>query len=90
MGSNVLNSNRSMKRSESRRLSLPARVLVGAVLGVLLGLFVGDYTRVLEPVGRAYVQLLAMCVFPYLIASLLHGLGRLDPAVAARLFARSW
>jgi proton glutamate symport protein len=78
------------RRTGIRRLSLPVRVLVGAVLGVLLGLFVGDYTRMLEPVGKAYVQLLAMCVFPYLIASLLHGLGRLDPATAARLLARSW
>jgi len=69
---------------------LPARVLLGAVLGLLLGLCVGDYTRVLEPVGKAYVQLIAMCVFPYLIASLLHGLGRMDPATAVKLFARSW
>ena len=73
-----------------RGLSLPVRVLLGALLGVLLGLLVGDYTRVLEPVGKAYVQFLAMCVFPYLIASLLHGLGRMDPATAVRLFARSW
>src|SRR5262249_34679218 len=35
-------------------------------------------------------MMLEIAVFPYLLCSLLHGLGRLTPATAGRLFAVSW
>lgn len=71
-------------------ISLPAWVLIGAVLGIVVGIFFGDYTAVLEPVGTLYVKLLESVVFPYIICSLVHGLGSLEPATASRLFKRSW
>jgi len=71
-------------------LSLPFQVLIGALAGVVAGLFAGDFMRYVMPVGKAYVQLLAMCVYPYLLASLVHGLGGLKPATAGRLFAKAW
>ena len=63
---------------------------MGAVAGIGAGIFLGDYAKVLEPIGQAYIQLLAICVFPYVIASLLHGLGKLEPATAWRLFKHAW
>ncbi|MGH8047496.1 MAG: cation:dicarboxylate symporter family transporter, partial [Chthoniobacterales bacterium] len=65
-------------------------VLIGAVAGIAAGLFFGDYAGTLRPVGNVYAMLLEVAVYPYLICSLLHGLGRLTPAEAWRLFAAGW
>ena len=79
-----------MTDKKDSKLNLPLLVLIGAVGGIATGIFAGDYARLLEPLGTAYVQLVAMAVFPYLIASLLHGLGKLDTSTARKLFSRSW
>ncbi|MEM7443096.1 MAG: cation:dicarboxylase symporter family transporter [Pseudomonadota bacterium] len=71
-----------------RKLSsvgLPYWIVVGAVLGCLIGILFGDYASVLSPFGEAYVGLLQMVVYPYIVSSLLHGLGRLKPNTALRL-----
>jgi Na+/H+-dicarboxylate symporter len=82
-----------MIQSASKKQStgkLAFRVLIGAVSGILVGIVVGEYATYLGFLGKAYVQLLAMCVYPYLIASLLHGLGKLDTKTAKHLVGRSW
>ncbi len=65
-------------------------VLAGALAGVLTGLFFGDGARVLQPIGDIYAKLLEVAVYPYLVCSLLHGLGRITPAAAWRLFRSAW
>jgi len=65
-------------------------VLVGAVAGILVGIFFGDGARVLQPIGDIYAKLLEVAVYPYLVCSLLHGLGRLTPSAAWRLFRSAW
>jgi proton glutamate symport protein len=83
-------------RSDSERApSRPAPlailpVLVGGVLGIGLGIFVGDYARFLQPIGKLYVMLLEVAVYPYLICSLLHGLGSMSPSQAWKLFLSGW
>lgn len=69
---------------------LPVWVLIGATLGIAAGLFFGDDAAVLRPIGTAYVKMMEIVVFPYIICSLLHGLGRLSPDTAWQLFRCSW
>lgn len=69
---------------------LPLYVMIGAGLGIGAGVLFGDGATVLHPIGTAYVKLMQVVVFPYIICSLLHGLGRLAPDTAWRLFRRSW
>ena len=69
---------------------LPYWVLGGAVLGVVAGVFFGDHCAALRPIGTAYVDLMEVVVFPYIICSLLHGLGSMPPATAWLLLRRSW
>ena len=69
---------------------LPFWVLAGALLGVAMGLFLGDEAAVFKPIGTTYTKLLEIVVLPYIICSLLHGLGRLSPDTALRLFRSSW
>ena len=71
-------------------MNLASRVLVGGVAGVLVGITFGERCAILSPIGFAYVGLLQAAVYPYLICSLLHGLGSLDPGKAWRLFRSGW
>ena len=57
-------------------MSLTQRILIGVVLGLALGIFVGERAALLEPIADAYVKLLQMTVLPYVIISLVSGLGR--------------
>ena len=65
-------------------------VFIGGVLGIVLGIFVGDDARFLRPIGRLYVMLLEVAVYPYLICSLVHGLGSMSPSHAWKLFLSGW
>ncbi len=70
------------------RLSLSSQVLVGLGLGLAAGLFFGELVGFLESIGRAFILLLQMTVLPYVVASLVSGLGRLSYAGAGRLALR--
>jgi Na+/H+-dicarboxylate symporter/ABC-type amino acid transport substrate-binding protein len=58
------------------------------VLGVLTGLFFGEGAGVLQPVADIYIRLMQMTVLPYLVVTLILGLGQLSAAQAKRLAAR--
>ena len=71
-------------------IGLPVWILIGAVAGIAAGITLGERTEVLQPLGSAYAMLLQIAVYPYLLCSLLYGVGRLTPAMARRLFSASW
>jgi Na+/H+-dicarboxylate symporter len=64
---------------------LSTRILLGLGLGVAAGLFFGEAMSALEVVGDAFLRLLRMTVMPYVMVSLVVGLGRLDYAQARSL-----
>jgi proton glutamate symport protein len=70
--------------------NLPLWVLLGASLGVLAGLTFGARAAVLQPIGVAYSMMLESVVYPYILSSLIGGLGGLIRARAMRLFHASW
>jgi Na+/H+-dicarboxylate symporter len=70
------------------RLGLSARIIIGLVLGVLVGLFFGEPTAALQPLADVYIRLMQMTVLPYLVLTLIIGLGRMDAAEARRLAIR--
>ena len=76
--------------SGPRVTRLPVWILIGAVAGILTGITVGERAAILQPVGSAYAMLLQVAVYPYLICSLLSGLGRLAPSMARQLLRASW
>jgi proton glutamate symport protein len=71
-------------------ISLPVWVVLGALAGIAAGVVLGQRTAVLQPFGSAYAMMLQIAVYPYLMCSLLWGLGRLKPAMARRLLSASW
>jgi len=69
-------------------VSLSTQILVGLVLGIASGLFVGEPMGALGLVGDAYVGLLQMTVLPYVVVSLMAGLGSLSFREARELALR--
>ncbi|MCO6043943.1 cation:dicarboxylase symporter family transporter [Aeoliella sp. ICT_H6.2] len=61
-----------------RKLSLTTFILIGLVLGVLTGVFVGERAEILDPIGNGFIRLLQMAVLPYFIVALPLGFGRLS------------
>ena len=59
-----------------RKLSLTTFILIGLVLGVLTGVFVGERAEILDPIGNGFIRLLQMAVLPYFIVALPLGFGR--------------
>ena len=64
-----------------------SRVLWGLGLGIFCGVFFGEPAGKLEIVGQAYIRLLQITVLPYILVSLIGGLGRLDADIARRIGA---
>jgi Na+/H+-dicarboxylate symporter/ABC-type amino acid transport substrate-binding protein len=60
------------------RMSLSTQVMIGLFLGIVLGVFFGELVGFLQVIGDAFILLLQMTVLPYIIVSLIGGLGRLD------------
>ena len=71
-----------------RRKKSPAHsllILWGLLLGVLCGLFFGELCRPLKFVGDAFIKLLQVTVMPYIMVSLILGIGSLTGAQAREL-----
>ena len=68
--------------------STTRNILIGLALGVATGLFLGEKAGAFQLVAEAYLRLLQMTVLPYVMVSLIEGIGSLDGARARRLFVR--
>lgn len=60
-------------------------ILIGLVLGIVSGLFFGEMVEFLGMVGKAWIALLQMTVLPYVMLSMIAGLGRLSYHEALKL-----
>ena len=66
------------------------QILCAIAFGAACGLFFGEYCSILRPIGDIYVMLLQSVVYPYLIASLIGGFGRMDKEQTRKLFKKGW
>ena len=67
--------------------SLSTYILLGLLLGVFVGLFFGEYSARLQIIGDAFIKLLQMSILPYIVVSLITGIGSLS-FVQAKSLAR--
>ena len=65
-------------------------VLGGAFLGIVVGLAIGPRAGIFHPLGIAYSMLLESVIYPYILSSIIGGLGGMVRARAMRLFHASW
>src|SRR5262245_49814578 len=66
-------------------MSFSKKVLAGLGLGVLTGLFLGDYAAIFKWPADGFIRLLQTTVVPYITVSIVNNLGRLQPHQAPRL-----
>jgi len=65
------------------------RVILALLLGITTGIFVGEPAGNVEIIGNAYIRLLQMTVLPYVMVSIIGGLGRLNTDMAANIGIRA-
>ncbi|MCL6415573.1 cation:dicarboxylase symporter family transporter [Aestuariirhabdus sp. Z084] len=58
-------------------MSLASKVILGLIIGVSCGLFWGELTAPLEIIGDIFLMLLQMTVLPYILTSVMLGVGSL-------------
>ncbi len=61
------------------------RVVIGLALGIFAGLLFGEALAPLKIAGDIYIRLLQMTVIPYILVSIIAGLGRLDAHTAGNI-----
>jgi len=67
------------------KMSAFQRVVVALILGILSGVFIGEPAGDLKIIGNAYIGLLQMTVLPYVLVSIIGGLGRLNSDMAGEI-----
>ncbi|MEW6993320.1 cation:dicarboxylase symporter family transporter [Colwelliaceae bacterium MEBiC 14330] len=72
-----------------KKLSPFQRVISALALGILTGIFIGEPAGSLAVFGDIYIRLLQMTVLPYVLVSIIGGLGRLDSNMASRIGLRA-
>ena len=73
---------------KKKRPGLTTWIIIGLILGVITGLLFGDDCAKLKLIGVIFIQLLQMTILPYIVVSLIHGIGGLSAADAKRLALR--
>jgi Na+/H+-dicarboxylate symporter len=71
-----------------RNMSLSSRILSSLLLGIALGLFIGEQALSLKWIGEVWIRLMQMAVLPYVVVSLISGVGSLDSQLAKSLAIR--
>lgn len=69
-------------------MSLSARIFLGLGLGIITGLFFGDLVADLKVIGDIFIKMLQITVLPYIVVSLIAGIGRMHLDQAQRLAVR--
>jgi Na+/H+-dicarboxylate symporter len=71
------------------RLGLSTWILIGLCAGIVVGLMFGEYCAFLKIVGDAFIRLLQMTILPFIVVSIIKGIGSLSVETARQLFARA-
>jgi Na+/H+-dicarboxylate symporter len=75
----------SAQAKNKKGISLSTQILIGLALGLFVGLFFGEKASVLAIVGKAYIGLIQMSILPYMVVSLMLGIGSLSYEKAGKL-----
>ncbi|MBP7074143.1 MAG: cation:dicarboxylase symporter family transporter [Rhabdochlamydiaceae bacterium] len=68
--------------------SLSFQMLIAALAGIVIGLFLGDLCSVFAPWENAYIMILKITTIPYLICAVMHGIGRLGYSAAKNILRK--
>ena len=69
------------------RLQMWHQILIAMILGLAVGHFVGEPTKMLAPLGDIFMSLIRMCMIPVVFVSLACGITSLSDMAAMRRIA---
>ncbi|GAB4185425.1 MAG: cation:dicarboxylase symporter family transporter [Simkaniaceae bacterium] len=72
------------------RISLPKQVLIACVVGIFLGIFLGEDASLLQPIGATFIMFIKMVILPYIPSSIIHGIGSTSPKMTKRILKEGW
>ena len=75
------------ENKKKKKFSLSSQVMIGMGLGFGAGIFFGEYVAFLQIIGSAFIKLLQMTILPYIIVSMILGIGGLT-AEQAKLMVK--
>ncbi|KGQ66698.1 dicarboxylate/amino acid:cation symporter [Gallibacterium anatis] len=67
------------------KCSFMSKMTVGFVLGILLGVVLGDESQILAPLGKLFLNLLRMIVIPLVVLSLIVAVNHSNPRELGRI-----
>jgi Na+/H+-dicarboxylate symporter len=70
-------------------ISLSTGILIGMILGLLCGIFFGEYCGFLQIIGDGFIKLLQMTILPYIVVSMILGIGGLTYQQAKQMAAKA-
>ncbi len=70
------------------KISLTWQMVLGTILGILAGLFFGEYCDVFSPWASAYIMILKITTIPYLVCAILQGIGQLHVTQAIQILKK--
>jgi Na+/H+-dicarboxylate symporter len=65
------------EKKEKKKFSLSTQIMIGMGLGFGAGIFFGEYCAFLQIIGNAFIKLLQITILPYIIVSMILGIGGL-------------
>jgi Na+/H+-dicarboxylate symporter len=74
---------------KTRKLSFSSWILIGMAAGVVCGIVFGEYCAFLEIFGNGFIKLLQITILPYILVSLIQGIGGLTYSQARQLAIRA-
>jgi Na+/H+-dicarboxylate symporter len=77
------------KEKRKFRFSLSTNILIGMVLGIVCGIIFGEYCAFLQIIGDGFIKLLQMTILPYILISLILGIGGLTYEQAKLMAAKA-
>lgn len=69
-------------------MSFPLQMAVATLLGIFVGLFLGDHAGILAPYASAYIMILKVTAIPYLIVAIINGVGLLNRAQGIQILKK--
>ncbi len=79
----------TVKEKKKIRFSLSTNILIGMVLGIVCGIIFGEYCAFLQIIGDGFIKLLQMTILPYILISLILGIGGLTYEQAKLMAAKA-
>lgn len=73
---------------KTKKLPLSMLILIALMAGLITGITFGESCSIFQPVGDGFIRLLQMAILPYIMVSLIQGIGGLERSEARKLAAR--